>query len=183
VLSGEATNTNFKVFGLTRLGLEPTIYRTRGEHTNHYATDVVCASASVKQQSAEKRVAPLDRLFWFRVNQSLIWLVKSTCLADEQQIPIWYYLVGPNRSFNPWSTTLEASTLTIVTSPMLLILPYIFHSDCNLLKIRSMSVLAIYQQLNKIEIIIRYNQIGSNWKINEGLTDNCHYTDNISVGP
>ena len=22
--------------------LEPTIYRTRGEHTNHYTTDVVC---------------------------------------------------------------------------------------------------------------------------------------------
>jgi hypothetical protein len=29
------------VFGLTRLGLEPTIYRIRGEHSNHYATDVV----------------------------------------------------------------------------------------------------------------------------------------------
>jgi hypothetical protein len=41
MLSGEATNTNFKVFGLTQLGLEPTIYRTQGEHTNHYATDVV----------------------------------------------------------------------------------------------------------------------------------------------
>ena len=29
------------VFGMTRQGLEPTIYRTRGEHSNHYATDVV----------------------------------------------------------------------------------------------------------------------------------------------
>jgi hypothetical protein len=36
---GEATNTNFIVFGLTRSGLELTIYRTRGEHANHYATD------------------------------------------------------------------------------------------------------------------------------------------------
>jgi hypothetical protein len=26
---------------LTRPGLEPTIYRTRVEHANHYATDVV----------------------------------------------------------------------------------------------------------------------------------------------
>ena len=26
---------------LTRPGLEPTIYRTRGEHANHYATDAV----------------------------------------------------------------------------------------------------------------------------------------------
>jgi hypothetical protein len=41
MLSGEATNTNFIVFGLTEPGLKPTIYRTQGEHANHYATDVV----------------------------------------------------------------------------------------------------------------------------------------------
>jgi hypothetical protein len=41
MLSGEATNTNFIVFGLTQLGLESTIYRTRGEHANHYTTDAV----------------------------------------------------------------------------------------------------------------------------------------------
>ena len=34
-------NVNFTVFGLTRSGLEPTIYLTRGEHTNHYTTDAV----------------------------------------------------------------------------------------------------------------------------------------------
>jgi len=28
-------------FGLTRSGLEPTIYRIRSEHTNYYTTDVV----------------------------------------------------------------------------------------------------------------------------------------------
>jgi hypothetical protein len=28
-------------FGMTRPEFEPTIYRTRGEHTNHYATDAV----------------------------------------------------------------------------------------------------------------------------------------------
>ena len=39
MLSREATNANFIVFGLTRLGLEPTIYRTQGEHANHYTTD------------------------------------------------------------------------------------------------------------------------------------------------
>ena len=40
MLSGEATNANFIVFGLTRSGLEPTIiYRTRGVHANHYTTD------------------------------------------------------------------------------------------------------------------------------------------------
>jgi hypothetical protein len=31
----------FLVFGLTRRGLELTIYRTQGEHANHYVTDVV----------------------------------------------------------------------------------------------------------------------------------------------
>jgi hypothetical protein len=36
-----ATNTNLVIFGLTRPGLEPTIYRTRGEHGNHYVTDAV----------------------------------------------------------------------------------------------------------------------------------------------
>ena len=41
MLSREAINTKFIVFGLTRWGLEPMIYRTRGEHANHYTTDAV----------------------------------------------------------------------------------------------------------------------------------------------
>jgi hypothetical protein len=41
VFSGEATNTNFVVLDLTREEFEPTIYRTRGEHANHYTTDAV----------------------------------------------------------------------------------------------------------------------------------------------
>ena len=41
VLSGEATNTKFIFFCLTRPQFVPTIYHTRGEHANHYATDVV----------------------------------------------------------------------------------------------------------------------------------------------
>ena len=39
MFSGEATNTNFIDFGLTRSRLEPTIYRARGEHANHYTID------------------------------------------------------------------------------------------------------------------------------------------------
>jgi hypothetical protein len=38
VLRGEVTNTNFIVFGLIRLGIEPTIYRTRGEQANQAIT-------------------------------------------------------------------------------------------------------------------------------------------------
>ena len=41
MLSGEATNTNFIVFGFTQLGLEPTIYRNRDDHANHYTTEAV----------------------------------------------------------------------------------------------------------------------------------------------
>jgi hypothetical protein len=41
MLSREATNTNFLVFGLTRPGLEPSIYHTRGEHANHNTTETV----------------------------------------------------------------------------------------------------------------------------------------------
>jgi hypothetical protein len=48
VLSGEATNTNFKIFGLTRPGLEPTIYRTRDEHTNYNATGAAVLNTCIK---------------------------------------------------------------------------------------------------------------------------------------
>jgi hypothetical protein len=40
MLSGEATNTYFLVFGLTQSGLEPMIYRTGGQHSNHNTTNV-----------------------------------------------------------------------------------------------------------------------------------------------
>jgi hypothetical protein len=39
MLSREATNTNYIVFGLTRPGCKLMIYHTRGQHANHYATD------------------------------------------------------------------------------------------------------------------------------------------------
>ena len=39
MLSGEAANTYFIVFGLIWSGLEPTIYRTWGGHANNYTTD------------------------------------------------------------------------------------------------------------------------------------------------
>jgi hypothetical protein len=41
MLREEATNTNYIVYGLTRFGLEHTIYRIRGEHANQWTTDVV----------------------------------------------------------------------------------------------------------------------------------------------
>ena len=58
-----------------------------------------------------------DALSWFRVNQSLIFLLNTACLADYQQIPISLSLVWPVRGSKPRFTTLEASTLTS-TPPM-----------------------------------------------------------------
>ena len=46
----EKQHTPILVFGLTRPGLEPTIYRTRGEHVNHYDTDAVNFSKDVDLQ-------------------------------------------------------------------------------------------------------------------------------------
>ena len=40
-MSVKASTTNFKVFGLTRLGLELTIYRTQGEYANNDGVDAV----------------------------------------------------------------------------------------------------------------------------------------------
>ena len=59
-----------------------------------------------------------DTLFWFRANQSLLFLLKvnAACLAEKQQIPILSSLAWPDQISNPWSTTLEASMLHITTS-------------------------------------------------------------------
>jgi hypothetical protein len=51
VLTGEVTNTNFIVFGLTRSGLEPTIYHKRA---NRYTTDVVI----INQQKQKEKMFP-----------------------------------------------------------------------------------------------------------------------------
>jgi hypothetical protein len=60
MLSGEATNTNCIVFGLTRPGLKPTIYRTRGQHANHYATDAVKHVLSLRRDENDISQQTLD---------------------------------------------------------------------------------------------------------------------------
>jgi hypothetical protein len=62
MLSGEATNTNFIVFGLTPSGLEPTVYRTRGEHANHCTTNAVLQLFGSRHIALS--VASLSRAFY-----------------------------------------------------------------------------------------------------------------------
>jgi hypothetical protein len=56
MLSGETTNTNFIVFGLTQPGLEPTIYCTQGEHANQYATNAINVLLGFVVSSSTKKV-------------------------------------------------------------------------------------------------------------------------------
>ena len=61
VLWVEATNidTNFIVFSLIRVGLEPMIYHTGGVHTNHYTIEMVLhkkiSQTCVKRSPLEQR--------------------------------------------------------------------------------------------------------------------------------
>ena len=60
MLSEEATNTNFIDFGFTPSGLKPTIYRTRGEHGNHYTTDVVGRQSNSQKKKGKKTNSDLQ---------------------------------------------------------------------------------------------------------------------------
>jgi hypothetical protein len=42
-----------------------------------------------------------DTLFWFRANQSLLFLLNAAFLAEKQQIPILYSFVWQDRSTYP----------------------------------------------------------------------------------
>jgi hypothetical protein len=88
VLSGEATNTNFKVFGLTRPGLEPTIYRTRGEHANHYTTDAVLVSSNFIQESGTTNVKTKSCI---SDTFEVISVVMSTpiCIQDDLHLSVY----------------------------------------------------------------------------------------------
>jgi hypothetical protein len=55
-LFSEATHTNIKAFGLTRPGLESTMYRIRGELAINYATDPVTSSINMKVNGFVKQL-------------------------------------------------------------------------------------------------------------------------------
>jgi hypothetical protein len=53
ILSYRRSNkhNNFIVFGLTRPGFEPTIYRNRGDHANYYATEAITLTITQPRRS------------------------------------------------------------------------------------------------------------------------------------
>ena len=73
VLSREATNTNVIVFGLTQSGFVPSIYHTRGEHANHYATDAILFYTINTSQCSiiPERGLSLTNIFLLVKNQKL----------------------------------------------------------------------------------------------------------------
>ena len=59
----------------------------RFELDQHAELDFDSAS-SLKQQSRIDMSLHSDTLFWFRANQSLLFLLHAVCLAEKPQIPI-----------------------------------------------------------------------------------------------
>jgi hypothetical protein len=76
LLVREAINTHCIVFGLTRSGLEPTIYRTRDEHANHYTTDAVPTFNAIS-----------TRYVWFVL--SLVWIHRQLIWMSWYITWIW----------------------------------------------------------------------------------------------
>ena len=97
-LGGEATNTNFIVFGFTRPGLESMIYSTWGEHANHYATDAVYQVWYNILCIAQFQVS------WNRWNENYLQCYvklkctyirnKILCNYNSTMIDLWFELFG-----------------------------------------------------------------------------------------
>ena len=89
LISGEATNINFIVFGLTR---PYSIYRTRGENANHYATDALKAVIlSFFIFSATTHVPTTRRHYSVQLS--------NPCVPSEKTCDkscVYGYLIGPN---------------------------------------------------------------------------------------
>ena len=105
--SREATNTNFILFGLT--GLEPTIYRTLGEHANHSITYVVeiyisdaimllehhimnikcCPYGILKFSYSLKYVRLIENLWKFQISNFTQIIMHKQYLHDKSFLLVW----------------------------------------------------------------------------------------------
>ena len=72
MLSGEATNTNFIVFGLTHSGLEPTNNRTRVEHANHCTTDAIHLKKSCNNSNISIYMTYLQKKIMLKMSKVIL---------------------------------------------------------------------------------------------------------------
>ena len=82
IIIGKAANTNFIVFSLTRQRLELTIYRTRGEHANHYTTDADPNTVTTVTQTPMQSTAKATDNSRVHKSQNVIYciaVVNSQC--------------------------------------------------------------------------------------------------------
>ena len=99
MFSGEATNTNLIVFGLTRSGREPTIYCTQGEHANYYTTDAVDGwTDRMKTMSHQKR------------EDIIIYTFTASEMPLFQNMTLTSYLSSYMRSFDDKSHGYKSNT-------------------------------------------------------------------------
>jgi hypothetical protein len=75
LMLGDATNTNFIVFSLIRLGLDAIIYNTGGEHANHYTTNYQCSLSNNEKYFNIYIYINIYIICTFHL-LSLVWLVK-----------------------------------------------------------------------------------------------------------
>ena len=90
MLNREATNTNFIVFGFTSSRFKPTIYRTQGEHANHYTTDAVEFLGLLRNKSNASYLflldSPINRII---NNNYYFWLYKMYQNFNHTLSSIW----------------------------------------------------------------------------------------------
>jgi hypothetical protein len=75
VLSGEATNTNFIVWFNPA---EPTIYRTQGEHANHYTTAVVLTGNEILIRRFQELIEKKQCKTKWRIHSIFVILTKHS---------------------------------------------------------------------------------------------------------
>jgi hypothetical protein len=92
VLSGEATNTNFILFDLTRSRLEPTIYCTRGEHAHQYTIDAYisaahCYLSEVALQTSNKTCR--KKLTWSSSHLYVTWCCQPSMRFSNGRLQLF----------------------------------------------------------------------------------------------
>ena len=102
MVSGEATNTNFIIFDLTRPGLEPTIYRTWGKHANHYATDAVLKIwrfPKVVIMKIYNFIIKEEKLVYCQLTALLSCFVINLYSFQQELFEIWLFTLNSCTSF------------------------------------------------------------------------------------